>query len=97
MEKESLITAKSGVAHGLEGLSTQEYNTDTHRYRINIFDGKKTARKKDKKKEKKEEKKEEEKEEEKSPNMYENIVHRPLRGRCPKWGPTNQLTNRSIE
>ena len=32
-------------------------------------------------------------EEEKIPHIRESICHRPLWGRCPKRGPTNQPTN----
>ena len=39
----------------------------------------------------KEEEKEEE--EEKIPHMCESIGHRPLRGRCPKRGPTDKPTD----
>ena len=38
-------------------------------------------------------KKEKEKEEEKIPHMCESIGPRPLLGRCPKRGPTNQLND----
>ena len=41
-----------------------------------------------------EEEEEEKKEEEKIPHMCEGIGHRPLRGRCPKKGPTDQPTDR---
>ena len=44
----------------------------------------------------KEEEKEEEKKEEKF-LLCESIGHRPLRGRCPKRGPTNQPTDRPTD
>ena len=37
---------------------------------------------------------EEEGEEEEISPMCESIGHQPLRGRCPKRGPTNRRTNR---
>ena len=41
--------------------------------------------------------KKKEKEKEKTPHMCESIGHRPLRGRCPKRGPTDQPTDRPTE